>query len=289
MALVFELMEKNLYEWTRGRRIPPPESEVREYMRELLIGLDHMHRNGIFHRDIKPENVLIADNTLKIADFGSCKGMYSKQPYTEYISTRWYRSPECLLTDGYYSFKMDIWGAGCVFFEVLALFPLFPGKNELDQIHKIHNILGTPPEALQKEFQNKATHMEINFQPRQGSGFGKMITHASALAKDLIGKMIKYNEHDRYSAQQALNHPYFNKEEMGMIKILPSLRSTKNASRLSVVFPPLKRKAPQVEKKNVKNKRYYSKKSLSYDEKITKKPQHWRSPSTKREFFKSYY
>ena len=45
------------------------------------------------------------------------------------------------MTDGFYGYKMDIWGVGCVFFEVLSLFPLFPGENELDQIHKIHNIL----------------------------------------------------------------------------------------------------------------------------------------------------
>ncbi len=51
-------------------------------------------------RDIKPENILIMDDCLKLADFGSCRGIYSKQPYTEYISTRWYRAPECLLTDG---------------------------------------------------------------------------------------------------------------------------------------------------------------------------------------------
>ena len=41
------------------------------------------------HRDIKPENILVADDVLKLADFGSCRGIYSKQPYTEYISTRW--------------------------------------------------------------------------------------------------------------------------------------------------------------------------------------------------------
>jgi renal tumor antigen len=85
--------------------------------------------------------------------------MYSEHPYTEYISTRWYRAPECLLTDGYYDYKviifffiyifcynifnifylifffliqMDVWGVGCVMFEIIALFPLFPGKNELD-------------------------------------------------------------------------------------------------------------------------------------------------------------
>ena len=39
---------------------------------------------------------------------------------------------------------MDMWGFGCVFFEMLSLFPLFPGNDEPDQINKIHNILGTP-------------------------------------------------------------------------------------------------------------------------------------------------
>ncbi len=46
---------------------------------------------------------------------------------------------------------MDMWGVGCVMFEVLSLIPLFPGINELDQIQKIHNIMGTPPpEVLEK-------------------------------------------------------------------------------------------------------------------------------------------
>lgn len=57
-------------------------------------------------------------DVLKLGDFGSCRSVYSKQPYTEYISTRWYRAPECLLTDGGYGFKMDLWSAGCVLYEM---------------------------------------------------------------------------------------------------------------------------------------------------------------------------
>jgi renal tumor antigen len=152
LALVFELMDLNMYEWIRGRRHYLPENKVKSYVYQMFKSIDHMHRNGIFHRDIKPENVLLMDDTLKLADFGSCRGIYSKQPYTEYISTRWYRAPECLLTDGYYNYKMDVWGAGCVLFEVLALSPLFPGNNELDQVNKIHNIIGTPAPEILAEF-----------------------------------------------------------------------------------------------------------------------------------------
>ena len=100
---------------------------------------------------------------MKLADLGSCKGIYSKQPYTEYISTRWYRPPECLMTDGYYDYKMDIWGVGCVMFEITTLNPLFPGNNELDQVHRIHNILGTPNSKVLDRFRRHATHMDINF------------------------------------------------------------------------------------------------------------------------------
>jgi len=52
------------------------------------------------------ENILLTGDVVKLADFGSCRGMHSEQPYTEYISTRWYRPPECLMTDGYYDHKV---------------------------------------------------------------------------------------------------------------------------------------------------------------------------------------
>jgi len=131
LALVFELMEMNMYEAIRGKTTPLPERRVKFMIYQVLKAVDHMHRHGILHRDIKPENILIDGDTVKVADFGSCQE-FTKPPFTEYIGTVWYRPPECLLTDGYYNHKMDYWAVGCVFFEVLTLKPLFPGKNELD-------------------------------------------------------------------------------------------------------------------------------------------------------------
>lgn len=239
LALVFELMDMNIYELIRGRRHYVAEERIKNYMYQLMKSMDHMHRNGIFHRDIKPENILIMDDCLKLADFGSCRGIYSKQPYTEYISTRWYRAPECLLTDGYYNYKMDMWGVGCVFFEIVSLFPLFPGTNELDQIQKIHNILGTPPPDLLAKMKKRSQHMDFNFPPKEGTGIPKLIPHVPSECVDLICKLLAYNPDERLSARQALRHPYFRdlREAEKRQKAMLTPDSTTMSTRESETLP----------------------------------------------------
>eukprot|EP01016_Furgasonia_blochmanni_P048990 TRINITY_DN7383_c0_g1_i2.p1 TRINITY_DN7383_c0_g1~~TRINITY_DN7383_c0_g1_i2.p1 ORF type:complete len:387 (-),score=57.90 TRINITY_DN7383_c0_g1_i2:195-1355(-) len=228
-------MDMNIYEYISARKTYISEQKVKYFMYQLLKAIEHMHRNGIFHRDIKPENILLLGDLVKLADFGSCKGMFSEHPYTEYIPTRWYRPPECLLTDGYYDYKMDLWGVGCVFFEILSLFPLFPGKNELDQIHKIHNILGTPPPKVLDRFKKHATHMEFNFPQRLGTGVDKLIPHVSRECVDLIKLLLTYDPEERITASQALRHEYFRdlweldmvkdfQSSLSSIKISPSSR-----------------------------------------------------------------
>lgn len=105
-----------------------------------------------FHRDLKPENLLEFKGTVKIADFGLAKNMTSQPPFTEYVSTRWYRSPELILKSSNYGAGLDIWALGCIMAELLcAGKPLFPGKNENDQMNKIMLIMGrfdTWPQGL---------------------------------------------------------------------------------------------------------------------------------------------
>jgi renal tumor antigen len=215
LALVFELMDANLYELIRGRRHYLNPQLIKSYMWQLMKSLDHMHKKGIFHRDIKPENILIESSTdigkgLKLADFGSCRGIYSKQPYTEYISTRWYRAPECLLTDGYYGPEMDLWGAGCVMFEITSLYPLFPGSNEVDQISRIHKVLGTPSQEILQKFKSKgASHISFDFPQQKGLGIPQLIPHAPADGVELMVKLLKYDAGERISAREAMRHPYF--------------------------------------------------------------------------------
>ncbi|XP_060037053.1 MAPK/MAK/MRK overlapping kinase isoform X3 [Erinaceus europaeus] len=211
LALICELMDMNIYELIRGRRYPLSEQRVMHYMYQLCKSLDHMHRNGIFHRDVKPENILIKQDVLKLGDFGSCRSVYSKQPYTEYISTRWYRAPECLLTDGFYSYKMDLWSAGCVFYEITSLQPLFPGANELDQISKIHDVIGTPAEKTLTKFKQSRA-MSFDFPFKKGSGIPLLTASLSPQCLSLLHAMVAYDPDERISAHQALQHPSFQEQ-----------------------------------------------------------------------------
>lgn len=210
LSLICELMDQNLYELIRGRKSYLPESDIKSYMYQLCKSIEHLHKNGIFHRDVKPENVLLKDSKVKLGDFGSCRSVYSKQPYTEYISTRWYRAPECVLTDGYYNHKMDIWSIGCVMYEIMTLHPLFPGANEVDQVAKIHDILGTPSQAtLDKLRKYKSRSLDFNFPYKRGSGLAKMIPFGTPECRELLLQLLIYDPDDRMSARQAIRHPFF--------------------------------------------------------------------------------
>ena len=112
LALTCKLMDMNIYEGEDTHY--QGEKKITYYMYQLCKSLDHMHRNGIFHRDVKPEDILIRQDVLRLGDFRSWQSFYSKQPYMEYTSIHWYRAPECLLTDGFHSYTMDLWSAGCM-------------------------------------------------------------------------------------------------------------------------------------------------------------------------------
>ena len=68
---------------------------------------------------------------IKIADFGLAREVQSQPPYTEYVSTRWYRAPEVLLRKADYSAPVDMFALGAIMAELFTLKPLFPGSTEV--------------------------------------------------------------------------------------------------------------------------------------------------------------
>ena len=169
LHFVFECMEGNLYQLTKSRKGRPLAGGlVASIFQQIVKGLHHIHEQGYFHRDMKPENLLITTTGLadypsslsgstsagqtekdvlvivKLADFGLARETNSRPPYTEYVSTRWYRAPEVLLRSRDYSNPVDMWALGTILAELINLKPLFPGQSEVDQVLQICDILGDP-------------------------------------------------------------------------------------------------------------------------------------------------
>jgi p38 MAP kinase len=96
---------------------------------------------------LKPSNILVNENCdLKICDFGLAR--IQDPQMTGYVSTRYYRAPEIMLTWQKYDVEVDIWSAGCIFAEMLEGKPLFPGKDHVNQFSIITELLGTPPDDV---------------------------------------------------------------------------------------------------------------------------------------------
>jgi p38 MAP kinase len=110
-------------------------------------GLKYVHSAGVVHRDLKPSNILVNENCdLKICDFGLAR--IQDPQMTGYVSTRYYRAPEIMLTWQKYDVEVDVWSAGCIFAEMLEGKPLFPGKDHVNQFSIITELLGTPPDDV---------------------------------------------------------------------------------------------------------------------------------------------
>jgi serine/threonine protein kinase len=117
-----------------------PEEKIKIYIYQILKAVSYIHKRGYIHRDLKPENlVLLDDDLIKITDFGIIKDTTraGMGPFTEYISTRWYRAPEIVLRSSRYDKKVDMFAIGCVMAELYMKMPLFPGNSALDQLTKI--------------------------------------------------------------------------------------------------------------------------------------------------------
>ncbi|XP_006366910.1 probable serine/threonine-protein kinase At1g54610 [Solanum tuberosum] len=155
LYLVFEYMEHDLAGLAAVQKVKFSESQVKCYMKQLLSGLEHCHNNGVLHRDVKGSNLLIDnEGILKIADFGlaSFYDPEHKQPMTSRVVTLWYRPPELLLGATNYGVGVDLWSAGCILAELLARKPIFPGRTEVEQLHKIFRLCGSPSEEYWRKF-----------------------------------------------------------------------------------------------------------------------------------------
>ncbi|XP_061636775.1 cyclin-dependent kinase-like 5 isoform X7 [Phyllopteryx taeniolatus] len=213
LYLVFEYVEKNMLELLEELPNGVPTEKARSYIYQLIKAIHWCHKHDIVHRDIKPENLLISsDDVLKLCDFGFARNLSegTDANYTEYVATRWYRSPELLL-GAPYGKAVDMWSVGCILGELSDGQPLFPGESEIDQLFTIQKVLGPlPPEQMKLFYSNPRFH---------GLRF-PTVNHPQTLERrylgiiggallDLLKSLLLLSHAERFLTEQSLNHHAF--------------------------------------------------------------------------------
>ncbi|XP_019446920.1 PREDICTED: cyclin-dependent kinase F-4-like isoform X1 [Lupinus angustifolius] len=221
LFFVFEYMEFNLYQLMKKREYLFSEGEVRNLCFQVFQGLSYMHQRGYFHRDLKPENLLVTKDIMKIADFGLVREISSQPPFTEYVSTRWYRAPEVLLQSYLYSSKVDMWAMGAIMAELFTLRPLFPGASEADEIYKICSVIGSPTTESWTDGLKLARDLNFQFPQLAGVHLSGLIPSISDDAISLITSLCLWDPCKRPTAAEVLQHPFF----QSCFYIPPSLRT----------------------------------------------------------------
>ncbi|XP_074492894.1 cyclin-dependent kinase-like 5 isoform X7 [Sebastes fasciatus] len=213
LYLVFEYVEKNMLELLEELPNGVPTDKARSYIHQLIRAIHWCHKHDIVHRDIKPENLLISsDDVLKLCDFGFARNLSegTDANYTEYVATRWYRSPELLL-GAPYGKAVDMWSVGCILGELSDGQPLFPGESEIDQLFTIQKVLGPLPPEQMKLFYNNPRFHGLRF---------PAVNHPQTLERrylgiiggallDLLKNLLLLNPTERFLTEQSLNHQAF--------------------------------------------------------------------------------
>uniref|UniRef100_A0A3Q2P2J7 cyclin-dependent kinase n=1 Tax=Fundulus heteroclitus TaxID=8078 RepID=A0A3Q2P2J7_FUNHE len=192
LTLVFEYLDKDLKQYMDDCGSILSMQNVKIFLFQILRGLAYCHRRKVLHRDLKPQNLLINDRgELKLADFGLARAKsVPTKTYSNEVVTLWYRPPDVLLGSSEYSTQIDMWGVGCIFYEMAAGRPLFPGSTVEDELHLIFRLLGTPTEDSWPGISSIDEFRSYKFPKYKPHG-------------------TPYESKKRISADEAMRQPYF--------------------------------------------------------------------------------
>jgi len=226
LTLVFEYLDqdlKKMLDETDGDA-GLPDLDLKVLLRQLLLGVAFCHDRRVLHRDLKPQNLLINKNNLelKLADFGLARAFgIPVRSYTHEVVTLWYRAPDVLMGSRKYSTPVDLWSVGCIFGEMSAGKPLFPGTSDADQLVRIFQIIGNPTEENWPSLVDLPDYKEP-YPPLEGKGLAHCVPKLKddPHGLDLLERMMRFEPSRRITAKDALQHPYFTQDSIDAVENL---------------------------------------------------------------------
>ncbi|XP_032880357.1 cyclin-dependent kinase 15 isoform X1 [Amblyraja radiata] len=214
LTFVFEYVQTDLAQYMTQHPGGLHTHNVKLFLFQLLRGLAYIHRCHILHRDLKPQNLLISCvGELKLADFGLARAKsVPSQTYSSQVVTLWYRPPDILLGATDYSTGLDVWGAGCIFIEMIEGSPAFPGVSDIrEQLQRIWAVLGVPTEESWPgvtALPNYKTEQPLPHPPQKLGHIWKRLGLVPR-AESLTSQLLQCYPRDRSSAEESLAHQYF--------------------------------------------------------------------------------
>eukprot|EP00124_Ichthyophonus_hoferi_P004254 Ihof_evm3s448 gene=Ihof_evmTU3s448 len=190
----------------------------RYYIYELLKALDYCHSQGIMHRDVKPHNTMIdhEKKTLRLIDWGLAEFYHPHQDYNVRVASRYYKGPELLVDLTQYDYSLDMWSLGCMFAAMIfKKDPFFHGHDNYDQLVKIAKVLGTDElHAYLSKYSLELDPYFDNMAKYPKKEWTRFITpenqhFVSPEAIDFLSKLLRYDHQERFTAKEAMEHPYF--------------------------------------------------------------------------------
>ncbi|KYO25626.1 homeodomain-interacting protein kinase 4 [Alligator mississippiensis] len=234
--LVFELLEKNLFDFQKENGFAPlPVRHIRTVTAQVLRALAKLKELAVIHADLKPENIMLVDQArrpfrVKVIDFGSASFFpevrYVREPY---IQSRFYRAPEVLLGLPFCE-KVDVWSLGCVVAELHLGWPLYPGGSEYDQVRYICETQGLPKGGLLGAASKAPLFFKRAPQPEGGSQWQlkapaeagvKAVERRKYVLRSLeqleaVPRMLTWDSHERIAPAAALRHPFISAQELAL-------------------------------------------------------------------------
>ncbi|KAH7914855.1 kinase-like protein [Hygrophoropsis aurantiaca] len=212
--IFMEPMEADLHQIIKsGQQLT--NEHVQYFLYQILRGMKYVHSADVIHRDLKPGNLLVnSDCELKICDFGLSRGFGPSSDeqvgnLTEYVATRWYRAPEIMLAFRGYDTAIDVWSIGCIFAELLQGRPIFKGRDYVDQLNKILEVLGTPEESVIHRIGSEKAQAYVRSLPyKKAVPLRRVLPAADFQALDLLSKMLSFDPVTRITVTEALAHPW---------------------------------------------------------------------------------